>query len=249
MHLLNIKKSVVCSFIHRIYRASTSWAHFHKGINEAKDILKNNQYPLSFIEPIINSTLNKLIGFDENKNNMSGVDDNSSENSYNDISLDSNACMNQFKEKDKFMFFLQYRGKITDKLSLSFKKLNAPCKVIMTMYKTKQTLPSLKPLVPKMLQSNVVYKIVCPRCESSYVGQTARHLQQRFREHVGNKGPVKSHFDSCNVTPNNDLISVLSRTHKGESRLLTLEALFIKEIIPVINTKDEFKSRTLTLKF
>ena len=157
--------------------------------------------------------------------------------------------MNQFKGKDKFMFLLQYRGKITDKLSLSFKKLNASCKIIMTMYKTKQTLPSLKPLVPKMLQSNVVYKIVCPRCESSYVGQTARHLQQRFREHVGNKGPVKSHFDSCNVTPNNDVISVLSRTHKGESRLLTLEALFIKEIIPVINTKDEFKSRTLTLKF
>ena len=147
------------------------------------------------------------------------------------------------------MFLTQYRGKITDKLALSYKKLNAPCKVIMTMNKTKQTLPSLKPLVPKMLQSNVVYKIVCPRCESSYVGQTARHLQQRFREHVGNKGPVKSHFDSCNVTPNNDVISVLSRTHKGESRLLTLEALFIKEIIPVINTKDEFKSRTLTLKF
>ena len=51
---------------------------------------------------------------------MSDVDDNSSENSFNDISLDSIACMNQFKEKDKFMFLLQYRGKITDELSLSF---------------------------------------------------------------------------------------------------------------------------------
>ena len=30
---------------------------------------------------------------------------------------------------------------------------------------------------------------------------------------------------------------------------LTLEALFIKEIAPVLNTKDEYRSRTLTLKF
>ena len=215
---------------------------------QAKEILKQNQYPLSFIESITNSTLNTLLGCDVNDCNSSGVD-NSSINSINDISLDTNACLNRFEEKDKFQFFIKYRGKITEKLAMSFKKLNAPCRVIMTMDKTKHMLPPLKPLVAKMLQSNVVYRITCPRCESSYVGQTARHLQQRYKEHIGNKGPVKSHFEACDVTPNNDLISILSRTDKGESRLLTLEALFIKDIAPVLNTKDEFRSRTLTLKF
>ena len=99
-----------------------------------------------------------------------------------------------------------------------------------------------------MLHNNVVYKISCPRCESSYVGQTTRHLQQRFREHIGNKGPVKSHFEICNLAPNENVISILSRNNNSE-HLLTLEALFIKEIDPVINTKDEYRSRTLTLKF
>ena len=51
--------------------------------------------------------------------------------------------------------------------------------------------PKLKPSVPKLLLNNDVCKIICPRCESSSVGQTARYLQQRFKEHVGNKDPVK----------------------------------------------------------
>ena len=146
-------------------------------------------------------------------------------------------------------FFLTYRGKPTEQLAKSFRKLNAPCTLIMTLDKTKNVLPTLKPSVPKMLQSNVVYKISCPRCKSSYVGQTTRHLQQRFKEHVGNKGPIKSHFANCGISPTDDDIVILGKPKRGEYRLLTLEALFIKECAPVLNKKDEYRSRTLTLKF
>ena len=52
-----------------------------------------------------------------------------------------NACFNQFEEKDKLNFFINYRGKLTEKLAVSFKKLNAPCRHIMTMEKTKFILP------------------------------------------------------------------------------------------------------------
>ena len=74
---------------------------------------------------------------------------------------------------EKFNFFVNYRGKITEQLAKSFRKLNAPCKIIMTLKKIRHVLPALKPPVPKMLQNNVVYNITCPRCNSSYVGQTA----------------------------------------------------------------------------
>ena len=89
----------------------------------------------------------------------------------------------------------------------------------MTMKKVKHLLPSLKPVVPKMLRNNVVYKITCPRCESSYVGQTVRHLQHRFREHTGSKGPVKYHFEHCHVTPTDDFITILGSTNTSESVL------------------------------
>ena len=103
----------------------------------------------------------------------------------------------------------------------------------------------------KQVRNNVatVHQIIiCPRCKSSYVGQTSRHLQ-RFKEHIGNKGPMKIHFENCSITPTGDMISILGRMDRGDGRLLTLEALFIKEIAPVLNTKDEYRSRTLTLKF
>ena len=47
--------------------------------------------------------------------------------------------------------------------------------------KDEKIMPSLKPRIPHMLQSNVVYQITCPGCNSSYVGETVRHLSRRFR--------------------------------------------------------------------
>ena len=83
---------------------------------------------------------------------------------------------------------------------------------------------------------------------SSDVGQTSRHLLRRFKEHTGNMGPVKSHLDSCNNTPNESMITIIGKS-QNLPKLLTLEALYIREINPSINTKDEYRSRTLTLKF
>ena len=47
------KKSVVISFIYRIYRSCTNWKNFDKCLNKAINILENNHYPLSFIMPIM----------------------------------------------------------------------------------------------------------------------------------------------------------------------------------------------------
>ena len=154
------------------------------------------------------------------------------------------------EEKDKLKFFVQYRGKPTEKLAMSFKRLNAPFKVIMTTRKAKTIMPSFKPTEPKMLWSGVVYKIQCPGCPSSYVGQTVRHLQRRFREHLGNSGIMRKHFDHCQPSyhVSDEIVSILCKS-TSIAKLLTLEALFINQIKPDLNKKDEYRSRTLTLKF
>ena len=120
--------------------------------------------------------------------------------------------------------------------------------MIMTLRKLKTTMPSLKPPVEKMLRSGVVYKITCPRCNACYVGQTSRHLQTRIKEHRTISGPVKNHIASCASTLSDENIEILKSTSRGEAYLLTLEALWIKELKPEINTKDEYRSRTLTIK-
>ena len=162
--------------------------------------------------------------------------------------LDDNACLNVVSEKDKFRFFVNYRGKATEKLANDFKRLNAPCKIVMTTKKVKTVMPSLKPAIEKTLRSGIVYKISCSRCQACYVGQTSRHLQTRFTEHVKDSGPMKKHLAQCNTNATSDNVIMLHQTARGVIHLQTLEALYIREFNPSINTKDEYRRRELTIK-
>ena len=157
---------------------------------EEKEKKEKNQYPPSFVMPIVKRTLDNIISPDNKEDKKEDLN----------TSLDPNACVFSIPDKDKFLFFLQYRGKVTENIAMKFKRLNAPCKIIMTTKKTKTIMPSLKPTVPKMLQSGVVYQISCPRCNSSYVGQTVRHLSRRFKVDRPEKNQANSmHVRSRNV--------------------------------------------------
>ena len=129
----------------------------------------------------------------------------------------------------------------------SLHKCNAPVSVIFTLRKLKTVMPSLKPPVEKMLKSGLVYKITCPRCLACYVGETCRHLQTRFREH-SRAGPVKLHLTECDTMISEEDVEILQTSSRGEAYLLTLEALHIRDQKPKINTKDEYRSRELTIK-
>ena len=152
-------------------------------------------------------------------------------------------------DKDKFMFFVQYRGKATDELAQKLHQINAPCRIVMTLRKLKTMLPSLKPAVPRMMRSNVVYQITCPRCKACYVGATTRHLRCRFSEHRSRVGcSVRQHIDQCDVSLSDDDVMILGSNNR-EDYLFTLEAIFQHEIRPAINGKEEFKTKTLSIIF
>ena len=119
----------------------------------------------------------------------------------------------------------------------------------MTLRKLKTTMPSLKPAVEKHLRSSVVYKIVCASCQAAYVGQTSRHLLTRLKEHQNPSSAVSKHMKWCRAKCTLEDTSILASTSRGVVHLLTLEALYIEELKPTLNTKEEFRSRTLTIKF
>ena len=64
---------------------------------------------------------------------------------------------------------------------------------------------------------------------------------------MGSRGLIKNHFEMCGVVPTEDNVRILGKS-RGE-KLLSLEALFIHKIKPTLNSKDEYRSRTLKLKF
>ena len=179
------KRSVVSGFVHRIYRACSDWTLFHQSLDKAKTILQENQYPECFYEPIINDTLTKIIKQNSESSNRDENDTSVTSQTFSESQDDDpNRCVHNIENKDKFLFFVQYRGKCTEEFARALHKLNAPCRIVMTLRKVKTVLPSLKPSVERIMRSNVVYKITCPRCQSCYVGQTKRKLQRRFTEHL-----------------------------------------------------------------
>ena len=144
---------------------------------------------------------------------------------------------------------LQYRGRITDNVVRRLKSCQIPIRTIITLRKLKTALPSLKPAVPKPMQSRLVYEITCPGCNSSYVGQTIRQLKARIAEHGNPTSAVGSHFSLCiGQRPIMDDVKVLAKTSRGHTFQLTLEALYIQERRPNLNVKDEYISRALTLR-
>ena len=139
---IRCKKNVVSNLVHRIFNACSSWENIHKSLTKAKSILQRNQYPAVFYDEIIKNTISKILETkSEEKTEEEGI--------------------------KPTLFFVQYRGNATDKFEKSLRNMNAPCKLVKKLKKTKHVLPSVKQHVEKELKSMVVYKVECPRCQSS----------------------------------------------------------------------------------
>ena len=103
------KRSVVSGFIHRIYRACSDWKAFHESVERAKNILKKNQYPEAFYEPIIHETLTKIIQKDnvpENEESVLNLSDMSSSTETEDVTqnidIDTDEAIHSIEDKEKF---------------------------------------------------------------------------------------------------------------------------------------------------
>ena len=116
---------IVSGFVHRIFRACSSWKLVHESLERAKVILENNQYPPRFYEQIISDTLTKIV--------------------------EGKTKKEREEQKDPYLIFLQYRGKCSETYARDLRKTEVPCRLIFTMRKLKTVTPSLKPLSKKLL--------------------------------------------------------------------------------------------------
>ena len=224
------KRSVVSGFVYRIHRACSTWENFHTSLEKAKQILEKNQYPPTFYEPVIRQALDDILGESQKEPTTP-------------IAQTTGTLI------EKRRINIQYRGKCSEEYARALHKIEAPCTIVMTLRKLKTVLPSLKPSVEKLMKSGVVYNITCPGCSACYVGQTDRHMTTRLYEHVHKAGPMKTHITTiCDTTLTGDDVEILHSTSRGENYLLTLEALYIRERKPTLNTKDEYRSRELVIK-
>ena len=77
----------------------------------------------------------------------------------------------------------------------------------------------------------MVYKLTCSGCNSTYVGQTVRHLATRVDDHRKGVSPVGQYLLECNkeVGGTAELKLEIKDQTANTHKLLTLEALHILE--------------------
>ena len=176
------KRSVVTSFVHRIYNACSKWSHFHTSMQRACGVLYENCYPKDYVLSTIKTTLDSILKPKQDK-------------------LSAQKNRNKFMEdvKGKMLFHIQYRGLETQSFMRKLISNNVPVIPVYTTKKLRYVLPSLKQNIAKEMRSQVVYKIECPKCLDYYVGMTFRHLGTRISEHFKSSGTMTKHTEECGL--------------------------------------------------
>ena len=223
------KKGLIFTLLFRIFSICSNWTLMHIEISKLTKILLFNGYPLAIITKCITQFMDKIHENRENKNKNK-----SNSGSEKIISL-----------------FLPYLGEASIKLKRSISrhiKGNIPNCKLRVIFSSKRRLSNyfrFKDVIPKCVQSHLVYKICCAECNLCYYGLTERHFKVRAYDHVGLsfltgkpiKGvdtAMKTHCRDNNHHISMDTISIIAR-EENSFHLRIKESLLIKRDKPSLN--------------
>ena len=146
------------------FKICSHWTKFDEELSFLKQVFFKNGYPLSFIDNCFKTFVDKLF-----------------------IKRPQLITV----EKKNLLLSLPYLGEISlqtrTKLRKSLKGLLNSCK-LQIVFKSQRKLSNVfrfKDHLPSDLVSGVVYKYTCGGCNSTYYGDTDRHLKVRSGKHIG----------------------------------------------------------------
>ncbi|XP_058445678.1 uncharacterized protein LOC131426919 [Malaya genurostris] len=152
-HPLSQKLNTATGFIGRVFRLSTCKSIVEKKKTVREYLLRNN-YPSSLVNRLINRFVNK-----PNVDNRT--------------------------DGDQTVFrSLHHVDSLTPALAKVIKRNQRNVRLGFKCLKTNASLFSkLKDPTPKLIRRNVIYRIPCIDCDSSYIGLTTQQLKQRLSGH------------------------------------------------------------------
>ena len=227
--LLQYKKSIVKTHVHRALKLSSTWQVFHHEINRMKQIFANNNYPQIIVDQIINNIVGKHYTQSSESNDTN-----------------TNTDINIFIELDNIDSFSRDSKFLKNTISFHVKPINdrrITLKPYFKPYKLSSKF-STRPVKPTNERANVVYQFDCPEdgCNASYVGYTTNSLLQRCKQHRYNPSSIYSHYNNDHYTNPPNINSFLSnfkiiQSFNNVIDLKIAEALTIKQSRPYINVK------------
>ncbi|CAF4078830.1 unnamed protein product, partial [Rotaria sp. Silwood2] len=173
------KVSTISSMVYRAIRICSSYDLMHEQFEFIEFIGIENGYPEGFIKAQIRKTLGRY--FDK----INGTQIYKSKNKTN------NDKDNSIKREQVFID-IPFFGKptvILGKRLINLAKSINPQIHIQPIQRPSSSISKYFPTkdpIPKLLRSNIVYKLDCSNCESSYIGKTIRQTYRRLQEHGAN---------------------------------------------------------------
>ena len=219
---------MVKTFVDRLYKINNTWSGFHNDMQKTKSILQKNLFPPDLIDKVVRNYLSDLYNSKESPNKKEG----------------------RYFKLPYVGFFSRHTH---NKIKGIIKKLckdQVSVNLVFVPYKIGGMF-STKDKIPSFLKSMVVYKFVCASCNACYVGETARHLPTRIKEHL--KTDKKSHiyqhlssYQNCFNCCTDDCFSILDYA-STKYQLKIKAALYIKWLDPILNKQKKTLKITLCL--
>ena len=99
----------------------------------------------------------------------------------------------------------------------------------------KQVLMKPKDQDPKEKKSGVIYSYQCNHlaCNEEYIGETARTLGERSKEHLKQPSPIHAHIQQTEHTITDNIFNIIGREDWGQARTIK-ESIFIRVNNPTL---------------
>ena len=98
---------------------------------------------------------------------------------------------------------------------------------------------NLKDKINEKYQHNVVYQVNCPDCESIYIGESGRRIEERALDHAGQDRNSHVYKHSL-ATGHNGItienIKIINKNFQNYYKRKVSEAIYIKQKRPILNT-------------
>ena len=102
---------------------------------------------------------------------------------------------------------------------------------------------NIKDKIPKKHEHNLVYKVDCPDCDVSYIGESGRRLKERVMDHAGRDKNLHVLKHSLVLKGHKEIsldnVTIISKNYKNYYKRKVPETLLIlKQKKPILNTQD-----------
>ena len=222
---LSLTKHLIFTLLFRCFTICSDMQSFHLEVEQLRQILKCNNYPVGLIDQCVKTFFNKIYV--------------------------SKRILITVPKKVVLIvlpFLGQFSLNLRSRLYNCFNKTLPHCNTNV-IFQSKNSLSNLfrfKDNIPKELRSHIVCKFLCSNCNIAYYGETERHLNVRSGEHLnlsaltGNRvnnnkiSAVKDHCLFFNHVASFEDFSILTY-ESNPSKLLVKEVLLASRDKSLLN--------------